>query len=423
MENETPRGNTAPGLFIGIDWGDRKHDCFVIDQEGNGVQAEVEHSPEHIDEWLTKKIDQAGGRPIAIMLEQSRGSLVHALMFRENVVLYPVNPKQLSRYRESFPGGNGKTDPVDAMYLARMLLERHTTLKAWVPDDLPTRRIAHLSHQRRRAVDEQTRLRQQLIAQLKLYFPLALELFGKQSQLPLLLSILSRWSDPRKLRRADPKLIVKILKQHSVRNEVKQTEITDRIRKAQLLTTDEALITPSAMTARLLASQIRNSQKTISEFDALIDKHMKTHPDAELFKCLRGAGPALAPRLLAAFGSQRDRWRDADQLAAFSGIAPITRQSGQQRQVLRRSACPKYLRQTFHEFADSARRWCPWSRARYRMLRDRGMKHNAALRKLARTWIRILYRVWQTRTPFDSARYTEKLKIRCPEIIPYLTKT
>ena len=60
---------------------------------------------------------QADGRPIAIMLEQARGALVHSLMFRENVVLYPVNPKQLARYRESFPGGDGKSDPTDAMYL------------------------------------------------------------------------------------------------------------------------------------------------------------------------------------------------------------------------------------------------------------------------------------------------------------------
>ena len=73
------------------------------------------------------------------MLEQSRGALVHALMFRKNVLLYPVNPKQLARYRESYPGG-GKNDPTDAMYLARMLRERITTLTAWQPDDATAKR-------------------------------------------------------------------------------------------------------------------------------------------------------------------------------------------------------------------------------------------------------------------------------------------
>ena len=50
------------------------------------------------------------------------------------------------------------------------------------------------------------------------------------------------------------------------------------------------------------------------------------------------------------------------------------------------------------------------------------MKHHAALRKLARTWIRILFRVWQTRVPFDSERYIAQLRVRCPEIIPYLAQ-
>ena len=84
----------------------------------------------------------ADGKPIAIMLEQSRGPLVYALMFRENVLLYPVNPKQLVRYRESYPGG-GKDDPTDARYLARMLRELITTLTAWEPDDENTRLLSH----------------------------------------------------------------------------------------------------------------------------------------------------------------------------------------------------------------------------------------------------------------------------------------
>src|SRR5262249_15879717 len=155
-----------------------------------------------------------------------------------------------------------------------------------------------------------------------------------------------------------------------------------------------ALITPAAMAVGLLAKQIRQAQKTIGQFDAKIAEALHQHPQAHLFTSLRGAGPALAPRLLCAFGSQKDRWEDADSLAAFSGIAPVARKSGKQLQVQRRYACPKFLRQTFHEFADSARIYCPWTRARYSMLRDRGMKHHAAIRKLARSWIRILFRVW-----------------------------
>ena len=412
---------TQPGLFIGMDWADQKHDVYVIDRNGKGFHRVLEHSAENIEAWVGEMLKLAGGQPIAIMLEQSRGALIYALMFREDVLLYPINPKQLARYRESYPGG-GKNDPTDAMYLARMLSERITTLKAWQPDDENTRLIANLSQQRRKIVDGQTKLRQQLKALLKSYFPIVLELFGKDYQLSLLLSVLCRWQDPRKLRRADRRLIRRVLSDHSIRKEEQQNEIIERIRGAQLLTRDDALITPSAMAVKLLANQIQQAQKTIEEFDDRIAEAMNKHPDAHLFTSLPGAGKALAPRLLCAFGSQRDRWEDADSLASFSGIAPVTFKSGKSCVVHRRYACPKYLRQTFHEFANFARRYCPWSKARYRMLRDGGMKHHAALRKIARSWIRILFRVWKTRVPFDCERYIAKLQQRCPEIIPYLTQ-
>ena len=84
-----------------------------------------------------------------------------------------------------------------------MLRERITTLTPWQPDDVHTRLLANLCQQRRKLVDSQTRLRLQLTAHLKAYFPLALELFGKDWQLPLLLSVLKRWSDPRQLPFAD----------------------------------------------------------------------------------------------------------------------------------------------------------------------------------------------------------------------------
>jgi transposase len=411
----------SPALFIGIDWADEKHDCYVIDRDGKGFHQSLPHSAESIDGWVNDMLKLAAGKPIAIMLEQSRGPLVYALMFRKNVSLYPINPKQLARYRQSYPGG-GKDDPTDAKYLARMLRERFPTLTAWQPDDDKTRLLANLSQQRRKLVEGQIKLRQQLTSLLKSYFPVMLELFGNECKLPLLLKMLGRWSDPRVLRRADRRLIRRVLSEHSIRNEDQQNEITDRIRSAQLLCDDEALILPSAMAVKLLVNQIQQSRQTIQEFDTKIAEAMKQHPDAHLFTSLRGAGAALAPRLLCAFGSQRDRWANADSLAAFSGIAPATLKSGKHCQVQRRFACPKFLRQTFHEFADSARLYCPWTQARYRMLRDRGMKHHATLRKIARSWIRILFRVWQTRVPFDCDRYIAQLKRRCPAIIPYLAE-
>lgn len=420
MNDQQTAFNRQISLFVGIDWADQKHDCHVIGRRGDAHTMQIQQSPEAIDQWVAEMTELAAGGKIAIMLEQSKGALVNALMFRENILLYPINPKQLAKYRESYSASGGKDDPTDARYLARMLRERITILTPWLPDDEQTRLLNRLCEQRRSAVDNQTKLRQQLISVLKQYFPLVLTLFGKSHQQGLLVSMVCRWSDPRGFRRADRRLVTRALQEHGVKNKEQQKQIIDQVRSAALLCRDEAIITPLAMTAKLLAEQLRINADGIKQFEAKIAETFASHPDAKLFRSLRGAGPALAPRLLCAFGSNRDRWSDADQLAAFSGIAPITRQSGKQRSVSRRYACPKYLRQTFHEFTDHARCWCPWTRARYRLLRDRGMKHHAALRKLARSWIRILFCVWKTRTPFDCDRYIETLKRRSPEITPYL---
>lgn len=408
-------------MFIGIDWADEAHDCYVIESDGKGQHMSFKQNSEAINKWVEEMLERAGG-PIAIMLEQSKGPLVFALMFRPNVILYPINPKQFARYRESYPGGDAKSDPSDARLLARMLRERISTLQPWLADDEPTRRLANLSEKRRCIVNNQVALRQQLIAHLKCYFPVLLEHFGASSRLGTLLAMIARWNDPRKLRRADRKLVDRVLRENGISSPTDRQKMIAQFRETPLLTNDSALIEPLALMCELLASQIVASRKTVSAFDQEIRKALNAHGDGSLFLALRGAGPTMAARLLCAFGSQKDRWKNADELAAFSGIAPLTRQSGKSRVVLQRWACPKFLKQTFHEFADSARKWCPWTKARYEQLKDAGMKHNAAIRKLARSWIRILFRVWKTGLPFDCDRYIEGLLKRNPSLATYLEK-
>jgi transposase len=416
--NDKP--SIRPALMIGIDWADQQHEIYVIDQQGKGSRESLEQTPEAIEAWIAERLVQSDGKPIGIILEQKRGALIHALMFRENVLLYPINPKQLARYRESFSNSGCKGDKPDARLLARMLYERHSVLKPWQPDDPRTRMLARLCHTRRQLVDERTRLIQQLISQLKACFPMALELNIGRSISALVLEILRRWPDPRQLKRADRRTLQRVLQDHGYRREDKREELISRIRSAQLLSRDAALLVPAAIVIQTLARQIPVLQKAIIELEEKIDTEMSQHPDASLFTALPGAGRALAPRLLTAFGSDRDRFESADQVSALMGIAPVTKQSGKSRNVHRRYACSKYLRQTFHEFADHARKWCPWSRAYYYMQRSRGMKHHAALRKLASRWIRILFQVWKSRTPYNPEAYLKNITRRNPDILPFL---
>ena len=52
-----------PGLFIGMDWADQKHDVYVIDRNGKGVHRVLEHSAENIEAWVGEMLKLAGGQP------------------------------------------------------------------------------------------------------------------------------------------------------------------------------------------------------------------------------------------------------------------------------------------------------------------------------------------------------------------------
>ncbi len=133
-------------------------------------------------------------------------------------------------------------------------------------------------------------------------------------------------------------------------------------------------------------------QRGIAELETKIEELTAAHEDFGFLEGLPGAGAALAPRLLAAFGSRRERFQSANEVQTASGIAPVRERSGKQDWVHVRWACPKFLRQTFHAFAAFSVRRSSWARAYCEQQRSKGQDHHAAVRGLAFKWIRILYR-------------------------------
>ena len=121
-------------------------------------------------------------------------------------------------------------------------------------------------------------------------------------------------------------------------------------------------------------------------------------------------------------GSDRERFASARDVQCYCGIAPVTKKSGNSCSVRRRFACPKFLRQTFHEFADHARKWSPWSKAYYEYLLAKGTKHNAAVRALAFKWIRIIFRMWKERTTYDESTYLKQLQKKNSPCLKFLEK-
>ncbi len=399
--------------LIGIDWADQHHDVSLQEVGTATVErSRLSHTPEALVEWLGQLRRRFDGRAVGVAVETSRGPLIHALLEHEFVVLYPVNPRSLKRFREAFTPSGAKDDVPDADLLRELLVKHRDRLRPWKPDTPETRALQRLVGSRRKTVDLQTKLTQQLRAALKEYFPQALAWAGGELASVLACDFLLKWPTLQALQRARPKTVRTFYYAHSCRRGDLIEQRIQEIQDAMPLTQDAAILETSVLLVRTLARQLKALAPSVKRFDQEIERRFQEHEDAELFRALPGSGAALAPRLLVAFGSDRNRFPRATDVQQLSGIAPVTEHSGQRCHVRWRWAAPTFLRQTFHEFAHHSVRWSRWAQAYYDIQRERGKGHQAAVRALAFKWIRIIWRCWQDRTPYDEERYIRALTRR-----------
>jgi transposase len=375
----------------------------------------VAHRPEAIDHWARELHERFGG-PIAVCLEVAKGPLVHALQRYEFMVLFPVNPATIAKYREAFVPSHAKDDPTDAEIALELLLHHRDKLQALKPQSAAMRALTTLVEQRRNLIGDKTRITNRLCSTLKEYFPQALDWFEDRDT-ALFCDFLQRWPSLKHVKRARQATLRSFFCEHNMRRTELIEERIHGIRSARPLTEDVSVIGPHQLLVLALVAQLRVTLQAIDQFDAEITDVAKRLPDYALFAALPGAGAILAPRLLVAFGEHRERYASAAQLQQYAGVAPVLERSGNKCWVHWRIACPTFLRQTFVEWAGSTIPRSFWASAYYQRQRNKGCSHHAALRALAYKWIRIVYRCWQTRTPYDESVYLLALKRRGSPLI------
>jgi transposase len=424
LSNMNESGSEQPlsskvAAYVGIDWADQKHDV-VLRSAGDPAKPEHQVIKSEINalaDWIAQMHERFAAKgKVLVCLEQSRGALIYQLMAYELFELYPINPSQLANYRKTFFSSGAKDDQPDADLLSELVMCHRNRLKAWRPDDQLTRELASLNEGRRNAVDRRTELANEIKSQLKVYFPVALQILDNDLTTALAADLLVQWPTLAELQKVSPGKLRKFFYGHNCRQEKKILERLAMIKDAKPLTTDPAIIRPNALKVKLLAQQLKSLLPFIAEYERRIAELFGSHPDRFLFDNLPGAGPALAPRLLTAFGTDRDRFEVAGDLLSLSGIGPVRIASGQKTgkkaSVHCRRGCPKFLRQSFHEFGQCSIRYCPWAQACYQAQRARGKGHHAAVRAVTFKWIRILFACWKQRTPYDPQRYFQALQTR-----------
>ena len=369
----------AFAAFVGLDWADAKHDVCL--QAAGTAQREflsLEHSPEAINAWVQTLRTRFNGQPVAVCLELNKGPIVSALRTYDFLVLFPVNPLTVATYREAFTPSRATDDPTDAELQVEILLKHRDKLTPLSPQSPAMRALAQLVESRRRLVGDKVRLTNRLTSALKNYFPQVLQWFPEKDT-AIFCDFLSRWPTLKAAQLARRTTLEGFFRAPHVRSADVITTRIEAIKSARALTTDDGVITPNVLLVQALVAQLRVTVQAMADFDNAITQRAQDHPDFPLFDALPGAGAVFAPRLLVAFGAQRERDASAAELQKYAGIAPVTERRGKQSWVHWRWQCPTFLRPTFVAWAAESIRHAFWAQVSSQQQRDKGKAHQAAV--------------------------------------------
>ena len=384
--------------YAGLDWASDHHDVAIVDRPGKIVrQFRIPHTAAGWQELGTELHDLG---VVAVAVETNQGFTIEQLLAL-GVTVYPVNPKSAERYRERKAPSGVKNDQLDAWSLADALRLDGHGWKALAPEDPLIAELRLLTRDEVSLIEQRTALINQLIAALRDYYPAALEAFDDWT-MPATWAFVERFPTPPALVKAGKRTWEKFLHTHKLYRLGTYERRLEIFARADQFAGAAAFTAAKSLLATTLAVMLRTLESQLKLYRQRIEERFARHPDHDLFGSLPGVAAKLAPRLLAELGSDRSRFESAEALQCFAGTAPITIQSGQISKRLMRHACHHRLRATVHLWANLSRFGSTWAQAYYQAHRAKGKSHACALRCLGQRWLKILWKMWQTRTPYDS---------------------
>ena len=399
-------------LYIGLDWADEKHDYCLKSSTSETLEYGVfKHTPALIGEWALGIKDRSNHQPVAICLELKSGPIVSCLSKYDFITLYFIPPAALANYRKVFTQNGAKDDPSDAFLQLDYLTKHFSNLQEVKLDTQETRMIEQLTIHRKSFVDEKGKLTNRITAALKAYYPLILDVFSDLDT-NIFCDFVERWPNLSKLQSARPTTLASFFKSHHSGRSGLMNKRIELISTAIGLTDDDAIIMTYQRYLLGLVRLLRSILKTIKEFETEIKSVFEKHKARHIFASFPGTGDNLAPRLLAAFGSDRSSFSSAEEVNRCVGVAPVVERSGKKVWVHCRFKCSKFRRQSFIEWANQTIKFSFWARAFYEKKRAQGKSHQATIRALAFKWIRIMYRCWKNHTTYDEATYLFALEKR-----------
>jgi transposase len=389
-------------IFVGDDWAEAHHDVYVCDEAGTKLVAR--RLPEGIEGMAKfhELVANHAGDPgdVVVGIETDRGLWVNALV-EAGYVVYAINPKAASRYRDRHTLSGAKSDPGDAKMLAELVRTDRHNHRQVAGDTALAEGIKILARAHQSLVWERTRATNRLRSSLREYFPAALDTFSELAERDTL-AVLAAAATPSEAVKLTPAKIRTVLRRSG-----RQRNIDTRANTIAAGLRSDALRAPAAVEVAHGATT-RASVAILAALNAQIDAlageladHFEQHPDSDIYLSLPGIGVVLGARALGEFGDDPNRYADAKSRKNYAGTSPITRASGTRSVVLARFVRNNRLADALDQWAFSSITASPGARAFYDQRRTAGDSHHKALRSLGNRWVGILHGCLDHRTRYN----------------------
>jgi transposase len=396
-------------LFVGDDWAEDHHDIEIVDEQGRrlvrrrleegaaGIAALHALIADHLD-------DQAEPEQVVVGIETDRGPWVQALL-AAGYTVYAINPLQASRYRERHGVSGAKSDPGDAHVLAELVRLDRDHHRPIAGDSAIAEHVKVVARAHQSMIWSRQRQTNTLRSMLREYYPGALAVFGADLAGRDALAVLALAPTPEQGARLTEHQVGAALRRAGRQRSIatRAAEIVTGLRAPQLPARPGVLGAYAAAAQALIAVISELAQQT-RVLEGEVEAGFGRHPDAEIYLSQPGLGQVLGARVLAEFGDDPDRYRDARARKNYSGMAPVTRTSGKSRAVLARHARNRRLADALYQQAFAALTSPPGARAYYDTHRARGNTHHQALRALANRLVGILHGCLRHHTPYNETQ-------------------
>ena len=376
----------------------------VIDESGAvRWSGRVTHTAEGLAKLLRHLAALAAPGELPIAIERPTGLLVDTLVEAGHPVV-PLHPNAVKACRPRYRAAGGKDDVGDGFMLADILRTDGHRFARLLPQSDAVRALRALVRTRDDLVAERVAIANQLRSLLESCWPGAVALFADIDS-PIALAFVQRYPTAASAERLGEKRLASFLAQHAYSGRRKPAELLTRLRAAVLPRVGELEAEAKGQLAVMLASILERLITKLQELTSRIEHDVAELPEGRIVMSLPRSGRINAAQIVVELGDQRARFDSPEHLAAEAGVVPITYASGKQRGVVFRWACNHRLRHAVTTFADNSRHASPWAADVYRRARARGCDHPHATRIVARSWLRVLHRLWVTNELYDAAKH------------------